>query len=448
MAILLIGFTQDAFRKLIDGEPRIFVVMVGVVFAVGLFSLLARKGVSGMTEPFLKWTTELKAPLTVFMLLLMVQFFHSLFRFGSPVVSIIGLLSYGAPFLAVVLGYFWANSLSDVRRFFKVYVVVGLAAALSIMLSFQGYQWTIFNEVGAGLKIYDMGTVLVSHAGFMRTGEIAAWHIATTACLLMILFFTSRRGGLSPLITLCILALMVAIFLTGRRKMFMMFSLFVIFYIFGIAYFRRGIAISYVLTGGLLVMGVWFVVELVFPGGYGDALNNYVARGTTVYSDVTGRFVEIGLSPIYWAYARVGLLGGGLGIGSQGAGYYSSISIAGGSGEGGLGKIMVELGLPGLLILLWLGIAGLSYVYRILRLASMQTTEPRWLVFSLGLVILLFVNVLTFSVATQLYGDMFILIMLGTIAGFLLAVPKMIVAAQLQVHMAANGGQAVTSAST
>jgi len=423
VAVLLVGFCQDPFRKLIAGEPRILVVTVGVVFAAGLLSLLARKGLAGLTEPFFKWTADLRTPLTIFILVLVVQFLHSFFRFGNPVVSVIGLLSYSAPFFAVALGYFWANGLQEVRQFFKVYAVIGTLVALSIALSFNGFDWTIFKEVGAGLKIYDMGTVLFSHAGIMRTGEIAAWHIATTACFFIILFFTAKRRGSSALLAVCVIALMIAIFLTGRRKMFMLFSLFVVFYIFGIA---RGMAAGYVFAGVAIAFIGWLVVEVIFPGGYGESINNYIARGTTVYTDATGRFIDIGINPIYWAYDRVGLLGGGLGVGSQGAGYYGSVDIAGGSGEGGLGKIMVELGLPGLLVIFWLGLSGLRYVLRLLKLASMQSAEPRWLVFVLGVVVFLFVNVLTFSVATQLYGDMFILIMLGTIAGFLLAVPRMI----------------------
>lgn len=425
-AVLLIGFTQDIFRKLIAGEPRVFVVMVGAVFAVGLASLLIRKGRVALTEPFLRWTSEIRTPLILFVLLLALQFFHSFFRYGNPVVSFIGLLSYGAPFLAVIFGYFWATDLQKVRSFLRVYVVIGIMVAFSIMLSFQGVRWTIFNEVGVGLKIYDMGTVLESHAGIMRTGEIAAWHIATAACLLLILFFTAYKRGSNTLVAICVVGLMIAVFLTGRRKMFMFFSLFVLFYVFGIAYYRRGVALGYIFTGFVIALAGWLAVEIIFPGGYGESINNYIARGTTVYSDASGRFVEIGINPIYWAYNRVGLLGGGLGIGSQGAGYFGDSSIAGGSSEGGLGKIMVELGLPGLIILAWLGLSGFRYVIRILKLAATQTSEPRWLGFALGMIVLLFANFLTFSVATQLYGDIFILIMLGMFAGILLSIPRMI----------------------
>ena len=271
-----------------------------------------------------------------------------------------------------------------------------------------------------------MGTILFSHAGILRTGEIAAWHVATTACLIMVLFFTAKRRGSSTIMAIFLIALMLAVLVTGRRKMFMLFSLFVIFYILGVIYYRRVISSGYIITGGFIVLTGWMMIEVIFTGGYGESINNYISRGTNVYGDATDRFINLGLNPIQWAYNRVGLLGGGLGIASQGASYFGASNIAGGSGEGGLGKIMVELGLPGLLAMLWLGISGLVYVRKILKLAAMQSHEPRWLLFSLGLVIFIFVNVLTFSVATQLYGDMFILIMLGITAGFLLAVPRMI----------------------
>jgi hypothetical protein len=207
--------------------------------------------------------------------------------------------------------------------------------------------------------------------------------------------------------------------------MLMLFSLFIVFYIFGIAYFRRGIANRYVLVGAIIAIIGWVSVEIIFPGGYGESINNYVARGTSVYSDAGQRFVQLGLQPVSWAYNRTGLLGGGLGVATQGAGYYGSISIAGGAGEGGLGKIMVELGLPGLLAIAWVGLAGILYLLKILKLASLQS-DTTWTSLTLGLVVLLVVNFMTFAVATQLYGDLFVLTLIGTFAGFVLAIPRLI----------------------
>ena len=39
----------------------------------------------------------------------------------------------------------------------------------------------------------------------------------------------------------------------------------------------------------------------------------------SVFGDVPDRFTKLGVAPIGWAYSRYGLLGAGLGAGSQGA---------------------------------------------------------------------------------------------------------------------------------
>ena len=88
---------------------------------------------------------------------------------------------------------------------------------------------------------------------------------------------------------------------------------------------------------------------------------------------------------------------------------------------------MVELGLPGLLIVLWLLAAFIRYILRCLMLSAQQFVSPRLLILVLGSAIFLLVNVMTFSVATQAYGDIFILLMLGLVSGFIFSLPRLVV---------------------
>jgi len=104
-------------------------------------------------------------------------------------------------------------------------------------------------------------------------------------------------------------------------------------------------------------------------------------------------------------------------------------SIAGGSGEGGLGKIMVELGLPGLIAAFWLVLAFARYINSALKLSAQGFVPMDVMPLMLGIACLLLVNVMTFTVATQVYGDMFVLIMIGLLAGFLFALPKLVIRA-------------------
>ena len=426
-AVLLMGFIQDPFRKLVAGEPIFFIVTVGVVFGLLMLKTIQSIGFARSIAPFVNWVDYLYKPLTFFVVVLLIQFFHSLFRWGNVVIGLIGLLSYVAPFLAIIVGYYSVNNLSDVRKFMKVYVSFGLLVAGTVALSFSGFELSVFREVGAGLKIYDQGTILRSFSGIMRTGEIAAWHIATTACLLIVLYTTSTRKHSLLLIASLMVLLLLAIAFTGRRKMLMLVSVFGLCYLFGFFYFRKTLSAVSVFSAGLFVFMAWLAVEYFFPGGYSSDVQNYLARGASVYSDASDRFVELGLKPIQWAYSRVGLFGGGLGIGSQGAHLFQVSSIAGGSSEGGLGKVMVELGLPGLFAIVWLMYAISKYILSCIKLASQPFVSSALMAAVLGFAAFLLVNLLTFTVASQIYGDMFILIILGLVSGFVFALPNLVV---------------------
>ncbi len=444
LLILLIGFSQDMVRKLTPGEPIIFIVTVGLLFGAVLLGIWARSGFVRSLEPFLGWTQSLRDPLLIFLLILFAQFAYSLVQYGNVIVASIGLITYIAPFLAVIVGYAMVRNLESIRGFLKVYVVFGLAVAASVVLSFMGSELTVLNEVGSGLKIYDQGTVLKSHAGIMRTGEVAAWHISSTACLIFALAVTSDKPRRIIPVLIIIGLLLIAVSLTGRRKMLMLTVLFLIGFFVASLYYRKTLNPKYFI--GILVFSVvcWFGYEFFSLASYNDSLRDYIARGSTTFNDASGRFVQLGINPIQWAYNRVGLLGGGLGIASQGSYLFNLSDVAGGAGEGGLGKVMVELGLPGLLCGLWLLVALASHVDKGLKLSLVIGVDSRLLPLMLSLAILLTGNAVTFSVATQVYGDIFILIMLGLMGGFIFALPK-IASQSLQLTQQYENASLVTA---
>jgi hypothetical protein len=123
-----------------------------------------------------------------------------------------------------------------------------------------------------------------------------------------------------------------------------------------------------------------------------------------------------------WAYDRFGPLGAGLGVGTQGTQHFSG-EISG-AAEGGLGKITVELGIPGLFVMGWFAIALFLHLWRIMRAAS--GFSPRMARLSFGLFSFLVANMAGFSVATQAYGDVFILLILSWTLGFFLAIPVLL----------------------
>jgi len=427
LAIFAIGFLQDPFRKLVPGEPIYFIVTVGLVFGMVFVATVKRQGVSRLREPFVGWSTKLNQPIVFFFLILALQFVHSFFRYGNAVVSLIGLLSYTAPFFAIIVGYFLVNRAQNVRVVMTQYIWAGLLLSLTVVMSYSGLDYQVFKEVGSGLAIYDQGTVLRSFSGFMRTGEIAAWHIATSCCFIIILFFSSKKPLPTVLLVLAVIFMIAAIALTGRRKMLMLVTVFGFVYGVGFSYYRRKLSTSYLISASFLIAALWGGSQFLIGGD--DGVSDYIARGVSVYGSATSRAAELGFKPIGWAINRVGFLGGGLGIASQGSHLFNVSSIAGGSGEGGLGKIMVELGLPGLIAAFWLVLAFARYINSALKLSAQGFVPMDVMPLMLGIACLLLVNVMTFTVATQVYGDMFVLIMIGLLAGFLFALPKLVIRA-------------------
>jgi hypothetical protein len=148
----------------------------------------------------------------------------------------------------------------------------------------------------------------------------------------------------------------------------------------------------------------------------------YAQRSGSVTSDVSDRFVNIGLETVEWAINSYGWLGGGLGVASQGAQHFGGgADVYGGAGEAGPGKITAELGVPGLLVAIWFAISAIRYAWLVLVYVSMRSAATARLAY--GLVAFLLANVAVFFVATQVFGDVFVLIMLGMLAGFFAATP-------------------------
>ena len=134
--------------------------------------------------------------------------------------------------------------------------------------------------------------------------------------------------------------------------------------------------------------------------------------------------LSLGIAPIMWAYDSFGLFGAGLGVGTQGTQHFGGGGAIAGAAEGGLGKITLELGIPGLFVMGWFAISLFRHLWRIMRDAS--RISPRIARLSYGLFSFLVANVAAFSVATQAYGDLFILLILSWTLGFLLAIPVLL----------------------
>jgi hypothetical protein len=429
LAMIIVAFLQDPVRKLEVDKPVYFTLLAGVIFAVAY--LRAQANVRFMPNQIPGWKHYLRAPFMLLLLVIAVQAANALARYGNFTIVGIGALSYLAPLPALLAGYHFAlkRGQKGIEQWLTWYLIAALVVLPGILLEYAGVDWEVLGDVGAGFLMFQEDSILTAHSGFFRASEIAAWHTATAVCVILLLSSVRRISTKRVVVAIVIIVALLAMgILTGRRKIFVEIAIFVSIYVSLLAYFGKGgvkLAVGAILGGALsYLLVVWFVDER--PSGLTaqEAIlyQRYAERGATVGYDVIDRFIGLGLEPIRWAIDGFGWLGGGLGVASQGAQHFGGGGdVFGGAGEGGLGKITAELGLPGLAIALWFGFAALRYGWHVLNFVSERSTMVARLAY--GLVALLVANLAVFFVATQLFGDLFVLLVLGMVTGFVLATP-------------------------
>ena len=427
---ILVGFLQDPIRKIVPGQPVYFVVLVGIFVAATIIGAKMNRVPLKML-PLHRWYGVLRTPLRLFAVIVTIQAGVTLARFSSPTLAGIGFLTYFAPIPALLLSYYYARNLQTIEKFLRFYVYSAIAVCTGIFLSLIGYDWALLRPVGEELYVTVPGMALYAHQGFMRSSEIAAWHAATASCFILILA-TMPGAKKRALAGILIAVLLTAVIITGRRKMLVEVVLFTSLYFYLLILLRRG-AIK--LAFFILIIGIFLSVgTTLYSTEPSDQtreylvkhnLNPYVERGATAFPEAGERFQKLGLSSVHWAIQNTGIWGVGAGVGSPGSQHFGGgWATGGGAIEGGLGRITAELGIFGLGLALWLGVATFRYLVKIYK--SLKGSDVRLVTLTYGLISFLAANVPVYIVAAPAYGDLFVLLMLGWILGFIFAIPRFI----------------------
>jgi hypothetical protein len=433
---LVTAILQDPLRKLTPHQPVFYVVFVGVVFAGMCVGALAR-GVPLNPNIIFKRYRHFVMPFTLFLFLIIVEAFNSYLRFGNPMLPLAGLLTYVVPLVSIICIYQLVFRHGELRfnQFIKWYIVCIGVALTTVYLEFSGYNWSVLGTVGQRLVVFDSvtGQILPSFAGIFRAPEIAAWHATMAASFVLLLILSRGISFTRLLMAMAIAAVFIGLgLLTGRRKIVVELAAFVSTYFILWTIFERNVGrlASVAFTGVVLIGYFWLaaaVREDNVPARYErefTSYTRYVEHSENAFQAIPSRFVELGIAPVMWAYDQFGLFGAGLGAGTQGIQHFGGGGAIAGAAEGGLGKITLEIGVPGLFVMGWIAILILRLLWQILRFASRYS--PRFARISYGLFSLLVANVAGFSVATQAYGDLFILLILSWTLGFLFAIPVLV----------------------
>lgn len=421
LAILLIGVLQDVLRKLTPGVPSYYILWSMAVYSsVFVFAYLSRS-LPDYRILFLG-DTRIRNTWVLFFILIALQLVNALVRFGGVGVPILGALFYIGPPLAMLVGAAFLDREWRIKQFLLAYLLIFVPVCMTVFLSARlEDSWPVLEEIGSfvgrSLIIYDVGTVLESYSGLLRAGENAAWHAATASMFLAIMALNSSSNTKRFLYSLLIVVLIAVIVMTGRRKMLMTLSIFFVVQWVLLARFRHGMG---KLSVVLIIVGTLgsYSFTLLEPASQS---NLYAQRSTSVFGDATTRF-STAVSLMKSGFHRSSGMGLGAGAGAQGAAYTGAnvTSSVGGSAESGIGKLMVEIGVPGILTaMVLLVMVGRRILKNMKWVAGMG---QHFLVYQVSFAALMFANLATFTVATQVYGDLFILILLGTVGGFIVQI--------------------------
>lgn len=435
MFVIPVGFLQEPIRKSIVEQPVTVQLAAVIVFGLAMMAAIASLG-SPTLRPLTGRSQTRKRILLMFFGLICLESMHSLLRFGTIMVPLLGLLSYLLPIPALWVAHKFVQKPGDIRKYLLLYMICAFIMTLGVTLNYRGIESPLFKQIGdSPMVVYHQVVGVVElYCGLMRSPEVAAWHAATLGCFSVIVAF-SFRGLVARL--LCPFFLIYAfstVALTGRRKALAIMVLFGAIYLLGLILAkRRSVRLAAIVAG---VISLMVIAATAYLSPESSAPSPHLERTATAFDDAGERFEKLGLGSVIWAYYAGGPFGLGTGAGAQGSQHIAGVETQG-SAEGGLGRITLELGPLGLILAILCSIAVATQArYCAVDAANYSSEMMR---VTLGLLAFIGANVPIFIGAAQIFGDPFILIILGSQLGFVLAVPRMIQLGKRR-NSAAQGG--------
>jgi len=406
LLVMFCGVLQDPVRKLTPGAPVYISFAVVALFGAILFS--ARNELIRNTGEFGRRFPNVYRALLAFVFLLFVAGLNGLMTYGVEYwkVPLLSLFTYAVPMVAAILGYTWLQREEMMHRFFRMYCVVTAVALIGTVLEYLRVHWRVVGMVAfEGDFIRHLpGIQIRLLSGFYRSPDVMAWHagMLTAISMAMALYvgFGKRMLFWSGMAGWGFFNCMIA----GRRKAIYFVAVFCVVFLW--RYLRRmQNAQIYAVVGLLLVLGG------VFEHFAGSEESSVYARGAATTRGEIAERLEGGALE---TFQQFGLMGAGLGTATQGVYHLLGAGVANvGWQEGALGKLAIEVGLPGIISILILGLVLWRLLLRLTNVGDIpgSTQFVRVLLFALVVA-----NAGNFGASAQAYTDA----VLGLTTGFLI----------------------------
>ncbi|MDQ3279836.1 MAG: hypothetical protein M3Q69_00320 [Acidobacteriota bacterium] len=400
-------------RKLTPGAPVAISFAVIVLYVAILFS--ARNSMLAHLNEFGRRFSAIYAAIFAFIFILIVAAMNGVLNFGfdkwkAPAVS---LLTYCVPLIAALLGYAWLQREEMMDRYFLIYSAVTSVALIGTVLEYLRVPLRILGMVGfEGDYIRHLpGIQIRLLSGFYRGPDIMAWHASTLTAIAIAM--TLRYGSGKRMLLWGSVAAwgFLNCMISGRRKAIYFVVVFCAAFLW--RYVRR-LRLSQVIAFVMVLLTLGLVVRRLATDENASA---YTHGAKTSERELAQR-LEGGA---FETFAQFGLMGAGLGSATQGVYHLLDNRPLGeniGWQEGGLGKLAVEVGLPGILALM---VIAWVVIRLLLRLTAVPDVHGSSQFLRVTLFAMVTANVAGFIASAQAYTDAVLALTAGFYVGCLFA---------------------------
>jgi hypothetical protein len=411
MALLLCTIIQDPVRKVTPGSPVVISFSIVAIYAAMIFS--ARRELRANARELSNRFPSLSAAAVLFLAMLGIAALRGLVYFGLThwKVPLLSLFTYVAPLPAIILGYAYLQDEEKLYKLFRFYAVITSLAMIGTVLEYLRVSWPTLGMVAMPWDQirHLQGMQIRMLSGFYRAPDVMGWHASVLTSIGIAM--TARHGfgrRAWPWMAAATWGFFICM-ISGRRK--------AIYFVlaFGVAflwrYIRRLTASQLfgVVAVALLLAGVVRNLESV------EETSVYARGAATTREELVSR-LEGGM---VGTFQQSGYLGIGLGAATQGTRHLvvgSNVRL--GWQEGGLAKLAVEVGLPGVLAAFILVGVLMRKLLLLTRIGDVPGSSQFARAALFGLAV---ANVSTFMISAQAYTDAALALTTGFMAGCLLA---------------------------
>lgn len=414
---ILLDFLRDPVRKL-DPTQSIWIT-VSVVGLWGVITLGMLSSSWPNIAAFLRENPKVRQVISLVALALIPGAVMSmlLYQEGYKLV-ILGSISYLAPFAGITLGACFPKSTKDIDSFLKFYVLVNAAALSGAIAEYLNYEVPALGGLqGVNWVRYNGTETVELIAGFYRGPDIMGLHAAHVAIFSLILAVRSREKA----VVWVVIAMfgVLCLFLAGRRKMLgipLIFvgATFLLAYVRGQQQFRQFMAP----LGISVIIGA---AAVILTSSAGPISSEYTDYASTLFTQGAARSNQILVGSVLGTLQQSGVLGRGLGSTTQGNRHITSEQ--GGWQEDGVSRLFSELGVLGVIVVLF---AASTMLGAIRRSVQRSGKGGRAAFLQLMLLAVVVANGASFIISHQQYsGDPASALLVLFVLGMALACPRL-----------------------